>query len=139
MPAVTGISHVVLTVSDLDRSSAWYQRVLSAASLFRGRNDAAGFEVAYLAEPTSGALLGLVQHDKGEGTAFTPRMLGLDHLSFAVSDRAALQEWANRLDDLEVEHNGLENQPFGTGLTLADPDGIALEFYHLVPPPAPAK
>lgn len=137
MATLTGISHTVLTVANLDRSIPWYERVLSATSIFRGRSEPDGFEVAYLSEPTSGLLLGLVQHDAPQAEEFSPRSVGLDHLAFAVEDRSQLSEWANHLDASGVHHGGLEDQPFGTGLTVADPDGIALEFYHFAPP-APA-
>src|SRR4051794_11372904 len=104
MPALTGVSHVVLTVSDLDRSIPWYESVLGAGTLFRGRSAEGGFEVAYLAEP-SGILLGLTRHDASDGT-FSPRTNGLDHLSFAVADRAQLEQWAEHLDRNGVAHNG---------------------------------
>lgn len=134
MPTVTGTSHVVLTVTDLDRSAAFYADALSATQIFRGRDEARGFEVAYLAEPASGMLLGLTRHDATEAESFSPRVAGLDHLAFAVGSRGELESWARHLDGKGVAHNGLEDQPFGTGLTFADPDGIALELYYMTPP-----
>ncbi|MGH2632489.1 MAG: VOC family protein [Tepidiformaceae bacterium] len=136
MAKLTGISHTVLTVANLDRSVPWYERVLSCSSIFRGRSEPGGFEVAYLSEPSSGLLLGLVQHDAPQAESFSPRVVGLDHLAFAVENRNQLTDWATHLDSAGIPHGPLEDQPFGTGLTVADPDGIALEFYHLSPPSA---
>ena len=134
MPAFNGISHVDLSVTDLDRSIDFYTRVLDQPQAFRGANEAEGFEVAYLMGGS--AILGLVRHAHTEAGPFTPRRIGLDHLSFGVANRAALVEWASRLDELGVAHNGVEDQAFGAGLTFADPDGTALEFYWLNLPSA---
>lgn len=133
MTFITGISHVVLTVRDLDRSADWYQKVLSAQPIFRGRSDPERFEIVLLAEPASGMLLGLNKHDESPGDTFDPRATGLDHLAFAVESRDALEGWARHLDSLNIAHGAIEDQPFGTALLVRDPDGIALEFYHLAP------
>jgi catechol 2,3-dioxygenase-like lactoylglutathione lyase family enzyme len=52
------------------------------------------------------------QHDQVEGGAFTPRRVGPDHLSFAVPDRAALDAWQARLDELGIEHDAIDDQRF---------------------------
>jgi catechol-2,3-dioxygenase len=134
MTSLTGFSHVVLTVQDLDRSVAFYEKALAASTVVRSRVDVYGFEVAYLAEPTSGLLIGLTQHDNATPGSFNAKVTGLDHISFAVDSRERLEAWAEHLDGQGISHNGLADQPFGTGLELKDPDGIALEFYHLVMP-----
>lgn len=66
-----------------------------------------------------------------QAVAFTPQRVGLDHLSFAVSDRAELEAWQARLDELGIEHDAIDDQGFAVALNLRDPDGIALEFYFL--------
>ncbi len=47
-------------------------------------------------------MLAFTQHDVIESSEFTPRRVGLDHLSFAVPDRAALEAWRARLDELGI-------------------------------------
>ncbi len=140
MPRITGTSHVDLTVSDLDRSVAFYEKALGAAPLMRARVEEQKFEVAYLAEPQSGMIVGLVQHDERPAAKFDPHVAGLDHLSFAVADKEELHAWAAHLDGAGIAHNGYSDQPpIGAGLNFYDPDGIALEFYWISPQVIPAK
>lgn len=140
MPRLTGTSHVDLTVSDLDRSVAFYQEALSMSQLMRARIEAEKFEVAYLVEPQTGMIIGLVQHDEGAVARFDPRVTGLDHLAFAVADPNDLHQWAAHLDARGIAHNGYSDQPpIGAGLNFYDPDGIALEFYWISPQAVPAK
>jgi catechol 2,3-dioxygenase-like lactoylglutathione lyase family enzyme len=52
--------------------------------------------------------------------------VGLDHVSFAVSSRAALEEAAQRLDERGIPHGEVRDLPdFGIAiLSFDDPDGI---------------
>jgi hypothetical protein len=45
------------------------------------------------------------------------------------ADRAELEKWACRLDELGVEHGDIKDASYGSGLSFRDPDGIALEFF----------
>lgn len=130
-PKITGIAHVELSVSDLDVSVAWYCRVLGAKDVFRARNEALGFRACAILEPETRTVIAFTQHDAIEGGPFTPRRTGLDHLSFAVADAAAIEAWRQHLDELGVDHDPIDDQGFALGLNLRDPDGIALEFYVL--------
>jgi glyoxylase I family protein len=40
-----------------------------------------------------------------------------------------LQSWVDRLESLGIEHGGIVDAPYGSGLSFRDPDGIALEFF----------
>lgn len=131
MPPITGVAHVELSVSDLDASVAWYCRLLGARDVFRNRNDERGFSACAILEPASRTVLAFTQHDVVEGGPFTPRRVGLDHVSFAVPDRASLEAWQAHLDELGIYHDALDDQGFAVALNLRDPDGIALEFYFL--------
>jgi glyoxylase I family protein len=59
--------------------------------------------------------------------------LGLDHVSFAVADLAALQGWAARLDELGIPHSPLRDYGYAHAITFNDPDGIPLEFFWQKP------
>ncbi|MDQ1641777.1 MAG: hypothetical protein QOJ90_1128, partial [Actinomycetota bacterium] len=80
-----------------------------------------------------GQLFGLHTHPKGAGGKFSELQTGLDHVSFGCRNRAELEEWAARLDQLGISHGGIVDAHYGSGVSFRDPDGIALEFFA---PPA---
>ena len=132
-PTITGIAHVELSVTDDDTSVEWYCRVLGAKDVWRGRNEEGGYRACAIREPVTGTVLAFTQHDRIEGGPFTPLRTGLDHLSFAVADDAALNAWSRYLDEIGVAHDPIDDRGAVVSMTLKDPDGIALEFYLLRP------
>ncbi len=131
MPAITGISHIDLSVTDLAASVEWYSTLLGVVPLFGGRNDSHGLDVQYLVHPDSFVVIGLEQHDESIGGPFDERRVGLDHLSFNVESRAELDAWMRRLDELAIRHTGITEQQMWDVLVLRDPDNIQLEFFLL--------
>jgi len=122
-----GFHHVSLTVSDLRRSVEWYRDVLGLVVVTS--RDQAGLTKTMLRDPAASMTLILVAHqeaDPGEFSEFRP---GLDHLSLAVADRAALSAWRDRLDALGVAHSGVASGSTGDLLAFRDPDNIAVELY----------
>lgn len=123
---MSGIHHIAVTVSDLEVSAKFYERVLGmppASSL-----DGVELNRRLFALP-GGTNLGLTQHSRpavGSFTAFEP---GLDHIGFTVASVGGLQDWASHLTSLGIEHSYLIQAPYGTALSFKDPDGIALEFF----------
>jgi len=96
----------------------------------RAAEDGSG-HVAMLHPPT-GMVIALRTGDRDDA-GFDERHCGLDHLAFGVADRAELERWAAWLDDRRVSHGNVSDQPFGSGLTIRDPDGIQIELFS--PPP----
>jgi catechol 2,3-dioxygenase-like lactoylglutathione lyase family enzyme len=129
MPSITGIAHVELTVRDLDASEAWYIALLGMMRAWEGEDEKEGIRARALVEPKSRFVLGLTQHNAGANASFTAVRAGLDHLSFAVADRDELRAWQQRLAELGADYTPIEEWSHGAGLTVRDPDGIALEFY----------
>jgi glyoxylase I family protein len=126
--AIKGIHHVTLSVSDLDRTVEWYVRVLGF-ELFRRLNHN-GLDKAMVRR--DGVLVTFVCHgDLAVPGPFNERQAGLDHLSFAVADRAALEAWVDRLDEHHVVHSDIVAGTIGDLVPFRDPDNIALEFYAL--------
>jgi catechol-2,3-dioxygenase len=77
-----------------------------------------------------GTLVGLHQHatpaPQGD---FSEYRVGLDHVAFGCANRAELEAWARRLDELGIEHGGIKDAAYGSGVSFRDPDNIALEFF----------
>jgi catechol 2,3-dioxygenase-like lactoylglutathione lyase family enzyme len=136
MPAITGVSHVSLTVSDLGKSEAWYRDVLGFQKLLEV-DEGGGRIRSVLAHPDSGALIPLVRHENSYGDLFSELRTGLDHLSFGVSGRDELEAWQRHLDDLGVEHGPIAEAEPAPGMRFAliafrDPDNIQLEVFTML-------
>ena len=131
MPDFTGISHIDLSVSDVEKSADWYVETLGLRRVRRSDLDNR-IMVVLLHEPTC-LVIGLNQHHEPSADRFDERRPGLDHIAFACADRAELESWAARLDELGVAHGGIKDAHYGSGVSFRDPDGIALEFFA---PPA---
>jgi catechol 2,3-dioxygenase-like lactoylglutathione lyase family enzyme len=124
--AIKGIHHVTLSVSDLDRTVEWYSRVLGFDLVRRLTHG--GLEKAMVRR--DGVLVTFVCHgDLAVQGPFNERQTGLDHLSFAVADRATLEAWVARLDEHDVVHSDIVEGATGNLVPFRDPDNIALEFY----------
>jgi glyoxylase I family protein len=133
MPAFPALAHIAVTVTDLERSTRWYSALFGADPVLDEDETTGGFHhTVYLLD--GGQLFGLHTHP---GTApdgsFDERRTGLDHVAFACADRAELESWAARLDELGVRHGGVKDAHYGSGVSFRDPDGVALEFFA---PPA---
>jgi glyoxylase I family protein len=127
MPEFTGVSHIGLTISDVERSKAWYSEVLGWQMLAEGTDEnGIHFAFGFLPGPIG---LGLRQHPEGSGDAFSPERTGLDHASFSVTSREELDEWARHLAEKGAEHSAIVEAPYGQVLSFKDPDGIALEAF----------
>lgn len=129
-----GVHHVSLTVTDLDASIAWYQRVFRTERLditvpHYGREET-GYSVL-LPEPRSGLIFGLHTNTGNRGEQFDEARTGLDHVSFGVAGRAALETWTAWLDELGIRHTGVvdETEPITySTVVFRDPDNIQLEL-----------
>ena len=134
MPDITGVSHVSLTVTDLDRSVAWYQHVLGLHLVMP--TERPGIRGAILVHPDSRLMVSLAQHEAGQGGQFDELRPGLDHLSFAVADRDALEVWERHLVERGVTCSPIQDVPYGSVLVLRDPDHIQLELFVLAGSPS---
>jgi glyoxylase I family protein len=131
VPALGGLHHIGLTVTDIEASEAWYTRVLGLSGAFvEPHNGGTGYAVV-LHRPDSGLFLGLDKHHTNEGERFEESRTGLDHVAFQVAERSELDAWVAHLDRHGVRHSGIaefsEPFPFAV-LVFRDPDNIQLEL-----------
>jgi catechol-2,3-dioxygenase len=122
------ITHVAVTVTDLERSTRWYGELLAAEPVLDEDEQIGGFHHTVFALG-GGQLLGLHTHPQAAGDKFDEHRAGLDHVAFACRNRDELQTWAARLDELGIAHGGIKDAHYGSGVSFRDPDGIALEFF----------
>jgi glyoxylase I family protein len=127
MPEFPGLTHVALTVTDLDRSRPWYQALFGSSPVMDEDTGPFHHVVWLLGGQT---LVGLHQFPDLHATdPFDERRPGLDHVAFACASRAELERWESKLNALGIENGGVVDAPYGSGLSFRDPDNIALEFF----------
>ena len=136
-PAVTGFHHFSPTVSDVEASARWYERVFGMNRVpvtfphYGSEED--GYAVL-LMDPRSGIAIGLHHHEANPGQPFHESQTGLDHISFGVADRASLEAWARWLGELGIDNSGVIDTdkpvPYSV-LVFRDPDNIQLELFYM--------
>jgi len=133
MPDFMSISHLDLTVTDVEKSAQWYCEVLGLRRARRADLD--NRIMVVLVHDPSGLIIGLNQHHDTIGDRFDEHRLGLDHVGFAVVDRAELDRWQARFVELGVEHSPVQGSASGSGAALVfrDPDNIQLELWWTAP------
>jgi glyoxylase I family protein len=122
------LTHVALTVRNLAVSAPWYGTLFDAEPVIDEDTDGGFHHTVYLVG--NGTLIGLLQHMRlAPDERFSEFRVGLDHVAFGCADRAELERWALRLDELGIEHGEIQDAPYGSDMRFRDPDGIALEFF----------
>jgi catechol 2,3-dioxygenase-like lactoylglutathione lyase family enzyme len=129
MVKITGIHHIVLKVSDPEKSKDFYVKTLGM-KVFSEEGGAyglsmEGFDSFWLVPPDNG--------DKAH--PFSRRGdIGLDHFAFGVDSIENLKEIEKHLKEqgIEMEDGGITDDNYsGTAIFTKDPDGMILEF-HLI-------
>src|SRR3954447_11992586 len=125
--------HIRLTVTDVERSRAFYTEVLGFDVALEGPppddpkglvSDALQGGVVLI---NAGVMIGLRPVDAAHAAdRFDPLRVGLDHLSFAVGSRVDLDTATKLLDEHGVDHGPIREVPaMGLAfLAVFDPDGI---------------
>ena len=136
-PKRPAIHHVALTVTDLEASIAWYERVFGLA--YRMEEPHRGGTGKVLADEARRLMIVLHRHDANGGEAFAETRTGLDHVGLAVPGRADLEAWQEHLEGLGVSRavaadrpctqSPIVDRPYGSVLVFRDPDNIQLEMF----------
>jgi catechol 2,3-dioxygenase-like lactoylglutathione lyase family enzyme len=145
---VQGTFHSGITVSDLDRSLAFYRDALGLEVLWRRRYDedyilrmtdvegADAIDAALVRVPGDGHLIELLEYQGCErhSAASRPCDPACGHVAFVVDD---IHAWHERLAAQGVRFRGDGPQEItaganrgGYGLYAADPDGFIVEFHQ---------
>jgi catechol 2,3-dioxygenase-like lactoylglutathione lyase family enzyme len=135
VPSITGRVEINLTVRDPARSARWYSQLLGLEERYDYTGDDGRMRYVSLLDPRTGFGVCLVGHAASTGEEFSEFHAGLDHLEFLVDRREDLHEWAERLNELGIEHSGVKEPEYTQNamLTFRDPDNIQLEFFWRAP------
>ncbi len=122
-----GLNHIILTVSDVAQSRAFYRDVL-------------GFDVTIIEEDPDKSFfftVGGVQffwfpsRQPIPGDQFSEFRIGLDHLAFTAPSLEAVHDLATKLLAAGVDTKGVEQfaQTGNWYVAFRDPDNIQLEYW----------
>ena len=150
--SVSHVHHVGLTVTDLERSVAFYTRHLGC-TIVAQQDKAGGYlaaivgmpdahvKMCHLRAPEGPLVIELFQYltPASTSTELSPRLVGNPHLCFIVSDlddvyANLLKEGVTFISEPTPIDTGVNRG--GAGLYMRDPDGVIIELFQL-PPSSP--
>jgi glyoxylase I family protein len=131
------LHHIALTVTDVDASVRWYERVFGIA--FQMEAPHPGGTGKVLADEERQLAIVLHRHDANEGEGFAETRTGLDHVGLMVAKRKELEAWQVHLEkhgvkrstgaDRPLTQSPIADEPYGSVLVFRDPDNIQLELF----------
>jgi catechol 2,3-dioxygenase-like lactoylglutathione lyase family enzyme len=138
-PKRAALSHVSLTVTNLEKSVPWYASLFDVTSQMEEAFP--GGRQVLLADPEWKLLIVLSHHDANRGEQFAESRTGMDHTGFLVDSRDELVAWQAQLEsngvvkaaaaDRPLTQSPIEDHPYASLLTFRDPDNIQLHFMAL--------
>lgn len=121
-------AHIVLNVTNIERSRDFYTKVLRDFKVVDQSTSHVGFSngqfSVWLAEED-------MKGKRYEGMA-TDKVVGMHHFAWKVNTLEALQEWEAYLktQGIELQQGGITDDDFsGQGIFFRDPDNIRLEIH----------
>jgi glyoxylase I family protein len=133
MPRVAGLSHVAITVSDLDRAQKFWTGLLGLQLLMRTET----FCALKTGSDHLQALF-LTTHEGTREGPFSEFTVGLDHVCLNVDSAETLAAWRRHLEERGAAHS-YQRSEWGHHINLRDPDNIAVELFLLEPDEASAE
>lgn len=125
IPPDTGISHVHLRVSDLDRALEFYCGVLGFELTTR-----MGAQAAFISAGGYHHHIGLNTWQSRGAAPPPPGHTGLYHFAIRYPSRPALAEALRRLLEAGVPLQGAADHGVSEAIYLADPDGNGIELMY---------
>ena len=130
---VVGLDHIYITVSDLDRSTAFYDRVMHLLGFHKGTMPVGGQpHVHYY----NRVLQYTIRPAGPAAQPHNPNAPGLHHICFQVADQATVDAAAEGLRQLGVSCSEPRLYPeYGSdyyATYFRDPDGIELEIVNRI-------
>ncbi len=122
LPDATHVGRVRLQVADLDRSIAYYEKVLGLSVIDRSERSAS---LGARSEEAT-----LVELEELKGARPVPRrgLLGLYHFAVLLPERQSLGKFVAHLEVLG-EKAGMSDHLVSEAIYLTDPDGLGIEVY----------
>ena len=124
---ISGVDHLGLTVTDLERSTSWYCDHLDFEPFVRYSRADLGAEVQVLGRQESPMRISLRCFATGRREPFDERRVGMDHVALGVADMAELAAWQARLEAAGVRCDRTD-QPELSIIVFRDPDNIQIEL-----------
>ena len=130
---IQGFSHLQLIVRDVAISARWYCDALGLEQFTSGQIDSGPY--AGLRHPTARFVIGMQTATPEQAAKLGPA--SIEHLSFAVADRAALDEMRTALLARGIDVGEVFEEAISFNARLRDPDGLVLEL--TAPKPRPGS
>jgi glyoxylase I family protein len=129
----TGVHHVDLVVSSIERSLPFYTQLLGPLG-YHSVNEVEGERgetIWYISGP--GTSIGL-RESQVDDVAFDRYRVGIHHLAFEAASRSQVDEraeWARTQAELESEPQEYSYLPGYYAVFFYDPDGLKIEIVHV--------
>lgn len=131
--ATSSISHIRLTVTDIERSRAFYEGLFAWPVAIEMPADTPEEDQARYTFLYGGVIYNLGHCLLGlrpvSADSFDENRTGLDHLSLDVASTAELDAAVELLDGRGISHGGIKDIGDAFILEFRDPDNIALELF----------
>ncbi len=124
---IRGVSHISLSVRDLDASLSFYRDVLGLTVLrepFRASSSPGVKRCSWRGRSRSGC-----RSIETTTAQSCRRFAPVDHLALHVSSIAGIDVWSVRLNSHGIDHSEIRPVASGSIIEFRDPDGFQLEIF----------
>jgi catechol 2,3-dioxygenase-like lactoylglutathione lyase family enzyme len=122
-PTFVGVHHVVVPVTDIERSRDWYEAVLGFRTVVDEEVEDRLAEVT-LEHPTGGIVVCL-----SAAPERAHALAGFSPVSLTVASESELARWENHFTTIGVQHSKSRDAHLGWALDVTDPDGILIQLH----------